>query len=439
MRAALALAFVVSLLSAALAGEARAEDTAAPPAPLEDEGAASDPATAPATDPATDPATEPATDTAAARPPAADTTTTAPPTFRDDPDAEAAHTTCARLAETVGSDPAAVRTCYLDLVTRWPGTVAALKAETSLFILRSPLVQGSGNAGLNIPAGRLGITTAVGAFGLWNAIAGGIVTGVNVPNVNPTALIAGTGVVGVAAGIGFGIGGYFLAEKLQLDEGAARLVASGLLWGTVLGTSIAPTIAFSDTGGTAGFNLGIASVVGAGYLAGGAALLLTSMVSFDEAQVSMINSGGAIGATLGLLLLPNLAAAGVTEVAPYSLAFAGTTTAGLAAGGLLGRSLQLTWGEALLCDLAAVLGGFAGGTASLLMGTVTGSPSVTFMTAIPAIGVVGGYGAGLLFVSQWRLSRGAPIWRDGPELRPIVSSVSTGRVNVPTVGVVGRF
>jgi hypothetical protein len=321
-------------------------------------------------------------------------------------------------------------------MTRFPGTLAAMRAETALFVLGTPPVVGGGSdASFNIPAGRLGITTAAGAFGLWNAIAGGVLVGVNVPNVNGTALIGGTGVVGVAAGLGFGYGGYVLAEALKLDEGAARLVASSLVWGTVLGTAMAPAIASADTNGPAGFNLSLATVVGAGYLAGGASLLLTSMVSFDEAQVSMINSGGAIGATLGLLALPNIASWGVPGVLPYSLAFAGATTAGLVGGGLLGRSLALTWGEALLCDLGAVLGIFAGGT----IVAVAGAPSLVFTTAVPAIGLVGGYAGGLVFVGQWRASRGAPIWRDGPDVRPVVTSLFTGREQVPAVGVTGRF
>jgi hypothetical protein len=58
---------------------------------------------------------------------------------------------------------------------------------------------------------------------------------------------------------------------------------------------------------------------------------------------------------------------------------------------------------------------------------------------VPAIGLVGGYAGGLVFVGQWRASRGAPIWRDGPDVRPVVTSLFTGREQVPAVGVTGRF
>lgn len=404
-----------------------ASDEAAPPASTTPETTTPE-ATTPEATPGPSPLTTTITTTTT-------TTTTPPPAWRDDARADLAYNACARLSETGTADLEAARACYRDVIAQHPGTLAALRAETAVFVLGTPLVVRGGDEAFNIPAGRLGITTAAGAFGLWNAIAGGVLLGFNIPDVNGTALIAGTGVVGVAAGLGFGYGGYVLAEKLQLDEGAARLVASSLVWGSVLGTSVAPAIAFSDTNGLAGFNLSLATVVGAGYLAGGAALLLTSMVSFDEAQVSMINSGGAIGATLGLLALPHLSAAGVSDVAPYSLAFAGATTVGLVGGGLLGRSLALTWGEALLCDLGAVLGIFAGGTAVL----VAGLPSLAFATAVPAIGLVGGYTGGLLFVGQWRASRGAPIWRDGPDVRPVVTSLFTGREQVPAVGVSGSF
>ena len=290
--------------------------------------------------------------------------------------------------------------------------------------------------GPEIPAGRLGVSATLGLFGVWNAVAGGILVGVNTPSVNGPLLVAGSGAAAVGLGIAAGVGGYYLAEALKLDEGSARLVASGVVWGTVLGTAIAPSIAQLE--GPAGFNLALGGVVGAGYVGGGAALLLSSLVPFDEAQVSMINSGGMMGSTVGLLLLPNLAAAGVQDTSMYSLTFIGSTMLGLTAGGVVGRYANYTWGETLLCDLGAVLGVVAGGTASVVLG-LSGGNNMALLTAPPAVGLVGGYVVTALMVREWRANRGAPIWRDAPSVRPVAMAIPVGRSVVPSLGVMGSF
>gem|GEM_PF-1450772 len=462
----LSLSLCVALVGGLVAGNASAQtpapdpaesaaSAATPPAPL---APTATPTTTPSTttptttptDPAAPAVSEPVVAPVGPVVPAAPVETpvvaTTPPGPRVDVEAEVDYRLCKERLQGAGPKTASeglspaerevARACYASVIVKHQGTEAALKAAAGLVVFDA-LLRAPAQSGLEIPAGRLGISTTLGLFGVWNAVAGGILIGSNAPNlVDGAGLVAGTGAAAVALGIGAGVGGYFLADALQLDEGAARLVASGVVWGTVLGTAMAPSIAQLE--GPAGFNLAIGGVVGAGYIGGGAALLLSSLVTFDEAQVGMINSGGLIGSGVGLLLLPNLASAGVLDTSMYSLTFIGSTMIGLTAGGIVGRTVNYTWGETLLCDLGAVLGVVAGGTVSVVAG-MSGATEMPLLTAPPAVGLVGGYVVSALIVREWRASRGAPIWRDAPSVRPVAMAVPVGRTMVPTVGVMGTF
>lgn len=156
-------------------------------------------------------------------------------------------------------------------------------------------------------------------------------------------------------------------------------------------------------------------------------------IEFDEAQVGLINSGGMIGSFLGLLAMPHVAKAGAPNAIPYSVTFVGATTLGLLGGGVLGRTLDMTWGEVLLCDLAGVLGGIGGAGVAL---AASGGNELG-LTLPPAVGVVGGYGVGLALVHTWRSSRGAPVLRNAPTLRPMASAAFDGERAVPTFGIAG--
>jgi hypothetical protein len=360
-------------------------------------------------------------------------------TFIDDPRADDALAACtAQVAE----DIVAAQDCFRAVATRHAGSLAAVKAEASLAVLAR---QGAATPGL-IPAGRLGVTAASGLFGVWNGAAAGWIAAANGGAVDQTALIGVTGIGAVVLGAAMGSGGYFLAEKLKLDEGAARLLASSLVWGTVVGVGVAPTIVEAfDTANGSGFaaSVGVVAVVGMGYLGAGAALLATSLTTFDEAQVSMLNSGGVAGSLVGMLILPALSSFRVINALPYSAAFVGSTVGGLALGAGLGRTLDLTWGETLLCDLGLVLGGVLGGTASFVVSPSTSSldyPTRTVITSVlPAVGLLGGYGAALAFVTSWRAGRGAPVWREAPRLRTIAAAVPVGAKLVPIWGLAGDF
>jgi hypothetical protein len=423
--------FVVVLCAAAfsLGAQATEPDVVSPSVAAPDDPAETSPGSTSAGEPP-----------AAAAPSPATTSSPLPVrSFRDDPAADAALDGCtAQLSRSVD----AARACFREVIASHAGALAAVKAEASLIVLEQTP---SSSASL-IPPGRLGVTAASGLFGVWNGVAAGLIVGANAANVDGTLLVGGTGVGAVALGVAMGAGGYLLAERLKLDEGAARLLASSLVWGTVIGAGLAPAIVEAwDTANGSGpaVSSAVAAVVGLGYVGAGAALLATSLTTFDEAQVSMINSGGTVGALLGLLILPNLSAAGVINTLPYSLTFVGTTVAGLAGGAFLGRTLDFTWGETLLCDLGLVLGGVLGGTATFVVApSLGGSPATTQAlvgTSLPMVGVLGGYAATLAFVSTWRAGRGAPLWRQAPNLRSVVSLAPVGRGAVPVLGMAGEF
>ncbi|MBM4282300.1 MAG: hypothetical protein FJ137_16610 [Deltaproteobacteria bacterium] len=441
------------LLALALAPQAARADEGPPssgPAPLSPSTSSSAPPAATSADPAEPvaasggpPGGPPAASPLDA-PPAPEATPPPAPdtrTLRDDPVADAALAACTAKVGAVDDGAEAVA-CFRAVAAGHPGTLAAVKADASAAVLeRKPAT----TPGI-IPPGRLGITAAAGLFGVWNGVAAGWTINANVPNLDSTAVAGATGVGAVLVGVGFGAGGYFLAERWKLNEGAARLVASGLVWGSVIGTGLAPTIYDAINGGDASappFSVAMLGIVGMGYVGGGAALLATTLTTFDEAQVAMLNSGGIAGATIGVLLLPNLSVFRVSNVLPYSLNFVGATVAGLAAGTALGRIVDLTWGETLICDLGMVLGGVLGGTGSLVSGSFSGSwPETTRVlvaTALPAVGLIGGYGAALGFLTSWRSTRGAPIWREAPKLRVIAGVLPVGRGVVPTWGLAGEL
>jgi hypothetical protein len=347
------------------------------------------------------------------------------------PDADERFRGCIAL---VATDEPQARDCLRELQGWAPDTTAGLRAEAALAALEAqvpaPLarqVDEATSVSL-IPVGRLGVTTAAGLFGAWNGVAGTLIYQVQNPN-SPvgTAFIAG-GIGAVALGVGFGVGGFFLAEALDLDEGAARLVASGLIWGTTL--SIGPAVAIAEAvarnaGGPLLFSLPLATVVAGGYVGGLATLGLALLLPFDEAQVSLINTGGWVGSLVGGLVLIDMA---VFRVAPDSLSTYGLTYSGIALGtllgaGVLGRFVHLTWGEALLIDLGAVLGSVSFGAVSV--GVMIGglgfgmSPEAITLAVTSSIGggALIGAGAALAGGLAWRAFRGERLLRDLSVLR----------------------
>lgn len=378
------------LLALALAFAAQAAPT--PP----DAAALADPATvAPA--PAA-PIEQPAVDTAPAP------STTPPPTLPSSTQAaDAAYARC--LASARVDDAQLVERCFLDVAAAHPDTLAAVRANANVSLLQIEHdVANSAAQNGWLPPGRLELVGVGGLFGVWNAIAGGVVVNANVPSNNPGVLLLGTAGASLALGVGFGIGGALLGEALHLDEGASKLVASGLVWGTNAGIGLLPVVFSVDTTGNG--TSAVLTVLGAGWAGGLAALALTNAIDVDAPSMSMINSGGIWGSVVGGMVMINLANNRVTQSGAYSAAYIGTNVAGLVAGGLLSTTMKPTYAETLIFDLGAVVGGSVlglgtVGTLSLIPTTDT-SLFTPIMTGAVTVGVLGGYAAGIATVSMLR-------------------------------------
>ncbi len=430
-------AAVFTLAFVAAAGDP-ATPLDAPPAPLDpaafDDAAPTPPPASPeaGTSPSNAPSSAPSTLDPAD--PSPTPTTPTPPACMDGAafDARAEERLASCLEAIAAGKDLEARACLRAVVEEAPGTLPAAKAGSAIAVLDAQVLAGrdhndveaTANATL-IPAGRLGITTAAGLFGVWNGVAAGLITQVTAPGLNPGITLIGSGVLAVGLGATFAVGGYMLADKLELDEGAARLVASGLLWGTNIGIGSAFVAgdALALTNSTLALDAALLTVVLGGYAGAGAALGIASLVEFDEAQVSLINTGGWIGSLLGLLILPNYATYGAFfgpgTLALYGATYAALATAGLLGGGVAGRFLHLTWGEALLADLGGVAGVVLGGALSLgvvaTTGGTLGQASVPFVTGAVALGALGGAAGAIGGAMVWRNARGAPLLRGEPD------------------------
>ncbi len=389
-----------------------------------------------------------AVDAAVAAEPATTTTTTAPLVVEPPPPpppaalpgstdaADAAYARC--LASARVDDPKLVERCFLDIVTAHPDSLAAVRANAnaSLLKIEHEVANSAAEKGW-LPPGRLEFVGVGGLFGVWNAIAGGIVVGSNIRSGNPGVLLLGTAGASLALGVGFGIGGAMLGESLHLDEGASKLVASGLVWGTNAGIGLLPVVFTADPTGNG--TSAILTVLGAGWIGGLATLALTNVLDVDAPSVSMINSGGVWGSVVGGMVMLNLVNNGVTQSGAYSAAYIGSTVAGLVGGGLLSTTMKPTYAETLIFDLGAVVGGSVLGLGTVgtlaLMSTENNSLLTPIVTSAVSAGVLGGYAAGIATVSLLR-AVDAPLFVLPKQATPLPTNVvdSAGQP-VPIVNV----
>ena len=308
-------------------------------------------------------------------------------------EAETEYAGCLSLVERGAEGDA--RACLERLIEERRGTTAALKATGSLRVLRLR-APSAPTPGFEIPAGRLELSSVAGLFGVWNGIAGGIIVALHAPELPPAVTILGTGALAVGLGVAYGIGGYYLADALDLGEGDSRLVASSLVWGSTFGIALIPALTAIGISGPLGVSLPIATVVLGGFAGGASALAISQFAELTSAEVSLVNTGGWVGALLGLLALPNLGAFNVSAPAAYSATYISIAAAGLGIGALASQMLDVTWGETLLFDLGAVLGTVAAGTlvfslnASGLFAGLPGTVAVPLTTGSIAAGTLFG-------------------------------------------------
>lgn len=338
------------------------------------------------------------------------------------------------------ADAQRLSACLLDVEARAPRTPAAERARGMRQLLSWRAAREVQQAqGLFAP-GRLEIASGLGVFGVWNAVAAGILAARNLPELDPGFVLMGASGLALAAGVGGGIGGLALADALHLSEGGARLATSGLVWGTNVGVplglwmaSAIQSVPYPTTDPQTGLpdpdeearywedegererartNIVLLTTLASGYAVGGTALWLASELELDAADVSLINSGGILGSMLGVLGIANLTGvANVSDQGALAATYIAGNLVGLAGGGLLANWLDLTWGQTLMGDLGAVVGGitFGLGTAGALMlaGGNNEDLGIMLITGAVAAGAVGGYATGLV-VSTRVLPQGAP-------------------------------
>lgn len=326
-------------------------------------------------------------------------------------------------------DDAPLRGCLETLRGAYPGTPAALQAEGALAALRALRPDAADTGAFSFPPGRLELSSTAGLFGIWNGIAAGIITAIHLPGIDPTLATLGTGALSLGLGMGFGFGGYALAERFDLAEGDSRLITAGLLWGTVMGIAAAPIVAERNLPDRLNVSVPLLGVVAGGYLGGAASLLVGMRADITPAQVSLLNTGGWVGALFGLLMIPNLEAYRVQQATPYALTYLGAQSLGLAAGALASRWLDASWGETLLIDLGGVLGLVASGTLVFALnasGAFVSTPGTLLLpltTGTLMAGTLGGIAVAAATVSG----------RRGSE-RPLFRGPGRGGALEPTLG-----
>lgn len=317
-----------------------------------------------------------------------------------------------------------VRACLEALQREHPDTPFAWRAQGALAVLTSPTQRLSKSSGWQIPPGRLELSSVAGLFGIWSGIAIGVSVTAHGFSEGLDTAILGTGALAIGLGTGLGFGGYHLAESLDLGEGDSRWVASSLVWGTTLGIAAVPPILQNNLQGGAEVSLPLMTIVGGGLLGGTLALTTTQFHRFNSAEVSLINTGGWVGALFGLLTLPSLDAWNVNGTIYGSLAYISATSLGLTTGYLFSQVLDMSWGETLLLDLGAVLGLVSGGTvvftltAAGALEALPGEIAVPLVCAGLGVSTLSGLALTGLAIA---MSRGGerPVWKmSGWELRP---------------------
>lgn len=272
-------------------------------------------------------------------------------------------------------------------------------------------------ASVEILPGRLGTGLALGLLGVFTGISGGAIVS-SVPLAHggsPQLWIGGIGASAVTLGVAGGVGGYLLAEHLEFDEADARLIGSSLFWGAAMGGYVGFGTADAIPNGISRYNVaaGVGVPLGTTWVAGIAGAAVASQLELTTGKVALLNSGGMIGWLWGQtiamhLKYPTEPNTGGPDILELAFAQSLPMPAGLLVGGLLAGVLDLTWGEALLCDLGGVLGLVAGG--AVTMATFTGwGPNLEWAAA----GASAGWGFSLVGMTLWRAARGADVAPSG--------------------------
>lgn len=334
-----------------------------------------------------------------------------------------------------GAPAVEVDACLKHAVTSDPESLSAVRATAALTMIEAMKLA-------ETPAfakpGRLELVGVTGVFGVWNAVAAGATIGLS-SGADTGPILLTTAGLALVSGVGFGYAGHLLGEKAALDEGGGKLVASGLVWGSNMGIAaafLALDVTKPDDAGLTALTI-FGPIVTMGYVGGAVGFAAAKLGRFDAAQVSLVNSGGAIGSFLGGMVAINMLQAGVEGTAPYALTYMAGNAIGLVGFGVLGNTLKLSWSETLIGDLGMVIGGTVGGLGmmGLLLSTNgdNADAAVGLITGAASVGVVGGYAGGLLVATMLRSDDAAhtPLVAMTPNTGAVLDA---GGAIVPTMG-----
>jgi hypothetical protein len=347
---------------------------------------------------------------------------------RVDVRADERYAACVRMLE-VGEE-AAGRGCLEAVVEMAPESTAAVRARAVLTTRPRAAalgeMTGPPTARPFLP-GHLELVLAAGSFGIWNGAAGAIVLGTDGPIIPPVVSLAG-GAAAVGLGAAYGLGAWALARGLELEAGDARLIASGIGWGTGFGFAMAPW-AFSLAGAPwpdgalppldddfeRALPVALVPPVLGGYvgLLGAGALAL--MTDLEPSQVSTLNTGGWVGLALGLCTTPFLSMLGVGAPTWVGLWYLGTSAAGLASGFGVAHLLELDLWETWLIDAGALAGlaVFGGGALLLRAGAPADIGADVVAGGVAATGTLVGLVGSAAAVTFFRVRRGDSASRVG--------------------------
>jgi hypothetical protein len=291
----------------------------------------------------------------------------------------------------------AARAC-LEEVANSEATTAGLVARG---VRRAYRLQWDAQAKDEDPAAeaRLWMGVTGGVFGLQHGLSLGILLNTNFAgSINPALGILIGGALTIGGSIGYGVLGAWAAEEYGLTAGDAHLLFAGGFWGGVLGAQLATLITFY--GRFNDFNTGsnvltLSQLVGA--LALGTGALVLERGQMTDGQVSLMNTGGLLGAFIaGMALTTTAAFAPFSEPLLIMAPLMAGQLAGLGAGIFLKDMFDYSWGEVLLLDLGGVIGFLSTGTIILAAGVAglfntLGPAGVPIITVGLTAGVVGGY------------------------------------------------
>lgn len=229
-------------------------------------------------------------------------------------------------------------------------------------------------------SGRAELTLFSTAWGIWTGVGIGVVAELEDPRAY-LALALGGGGAGLATSI--------LATRTRgMPSGRAQAIESAATWGGFNGGMLGRLAGAEEAREIVGATLG------AGAAALGATVWLTSLAIPSSGDVALTNSGGLWGLAAGALTLGLIGSPTEDETLAVLVGFA---DAGLAAGALLSRRVEITRSRALLVDA----GGLVGTLGGIAVPVFFQSEDSRVITGSGLVGMAFGLGLATWFTRGW--------------------------------------